>query len=227
MIRPNIHLNCASTADGKLSFADGTRLRISDDWDMRRVHTLRQRYGAILVGAGTIIKDDPKLTVKGDFVQDPIPITKVILDGAGSVSPSSKFLKTPGPSVIFIGGEVDHTWTEEVLRRNEEREGDITIIPLHTKGGLFPLNEAVSRLHHMGIDRLLVEGGPTTLWGFLNKGLWDRFTVYFGPMLVGGRGPGITGGRGTFDPLAIKLENVMKTEEGGVLLDYLPVRIRP
>ncbi len=227
MIRPYVHLNCASTADGKLSFADGTRLRISGEWDMRRVHTLRQRYGAILVGAGTIIKDDPKLTVKGDYVHDPNPITKVILDGAGIVSPSSRFFRTPGPSVIFIGGEVDHMWTEEVLRMNEEMEGDITIIPFHTKDGLFPLDEVVSRLHHMGVDRLLVEGGPSTLWGFLNKGLWDRFTVYFGPMLVGGRGPGITGGMGTFDPLAIKLENIMKTEDGGVLLDYLPMRIRP
>ncbi len=225
MIRPYIHLNCASTADGKLSFADGTRLRISGEWDMRRVHELRQRYGAILVGAGTIIKDDPKLTIKGDHVQDPMPLTKVILDGAGRISPSSQFFKTPGPSIIFIGSEVDPTWTEEVLRRNVGREDDITIIPLPTKEGLFQLDKAASKLYHMGVDRLLVEGGPTTLWGFLNKGLWDRFTVYFGPMLVGGRGPGITGGRGTFDPLEIKLENIMKTEEGGVLMDYIPARI--
>jgi len=224
MARPFIHLNCASTADGKLSFPDGTRLRISDEFDMRRVNRLRQKYGCILIGAGTVLTDDPSLTVKKRYVDGPRPLTKVVLDGKGVVSPSSRFLKSPGRSIIVTGDGSDPYWALEIETMGKFDKRMVEFIKLSTEGEVFSLSDAMNRLYGMGIKGILVEGGSYTLWSFISEGLFDRLSIYYGPMIVGGHGPTPASGIGTLSPIPLSLHTVTKTPFDGMIVEYLPKR---
>ena len=221
MDRPFVHVNCAATADGKIARPDGSRLRISDEWDMKRVHRLRAGYGAIMVGAGTIITDDPKLTVKESYVPDPPALSKVVLDGIGRIPVRSRFLETPGPSYIFTTKGSDPEWRKGIAAGN--RNGEIRIISLDSENSVIPIDRIMSSLSEVGIGSILVEGGSRVIGSVLESGMFDIFTVYVGPMLMGGNGPSISLGSGKLDdPSILKLTNTMVTPGGGILLEYRP-----
>jgi 2,5-diamino-6-(ribosylamino)-4(3H)-pyrimidinone 5'-phosphate reductase len=80
-MRPFIHVNCAMSADGKIAGPDRKQMRISSDEDIARVRELRKGYDSILVGVGTVISDDPHLTVKG-LSYDDNPI-RIVIDPDG------------------------------------------------------------------------------------------------------------------------------------------------
>lgn len=218
MNRPFIHINCASTLDGKISRPDGSRLRISGPWDMERVHRLRAELGAILVGARTIISDDPKLTVKSELVPDPPPITKVVIDGRGRIPVSSRFLRTEGRSILVTSEESDIDWYEFMEKAIEEEGVDLELLKLEGNGTELDLREVMDHLFKMGISGLLVEGGSTIIWDLVRIGLFDRFTIYFGPMMVGGSGPSIMGGIGAMSPIPVRIEKIEDTPDGGFLV---------
>ena len=80
-MRPFIHVNCAMSADGKIAGSDRRQVRISSEEDKQRVKNLRRQYDAILVGVGTVLADDPHLTVKGlSYDENPI---RIVLDPHG------------------------------------------------------------------------------------------------------------------------------------------------
>ncbi len=221
MERPFVHVNCAATLDGKISYPDGSPMRISGEWDMRRVHTLRAKYGSILVGAGTVLADDPKLTVKEEHVPDPPPLMKVVLDGKGRISPGSRFLGTAGRSMVMTTDAVETEWVDAVVGSSEAGEVEVVVLP--GEKGIIPIPVVLHELKMRGVMGILVEGGSAVIWQFLRSGLVDRFTIYIGPMMVGGSGPSIAGGAGfpdsTFD---LSLVCTTRTEDGGLFLDYVP-----
>lgn len=82
-MRPFIHVNCAMSADGKIAGPEHTQIQISSYEDKLRVKKLRDEYDAILIGVGTVISDDPHLTVKGnDYNENPI---RIVLDPHGRI----------------------------------------------------------------------------------------------------------------------------------------------
>jgi riboflavin-specific deaminase-like protein len=221
MNRPFIHINCASTLDGKISKPDGSRLRISSKWDKERVHRLRNELGAILVGAGTIILDDPKLTVKKELVADPKGLDKIVIDGKGRIPVSSRFLRTEGRSIIVTSEECDREWYDGMNAVLEEDGVKLEIIQMKGRGTNLDLNEVLEHIYKIGITKLLVEGGSSIISEFVENELFDRFTVYFGPILIGGSGPTIMGGKGSMSPIQIRCENITKTPEGGFLVEMV------
>ena len=80
MKRPNVIINCAMSADGKIALPNRRQLRISCDEDIKRMYNLRNNADAVLVGIGTILSDDPKLTVKEKYVNNPKQPLRIILD---------------------------------------------------------------------------------------------------------------------------------------------------
>src|SRR5438034_11608500 len=68
-VRPRVIINAAMSVDGKIALPDGKGVRLSNEEDLRRVHRLRAAVDAILVGVGTVLKDDPKLTVKSEYAK--------------------------------------------------------------------------------------------------------------------------------------------------------------
>src|SRR5687768_10687582 len=103
--RPRVLLNCACSLDGKIAAPDGQAMPLSDEADWRRVHLLRASSDAILVGVGTIVKDDPSLKVKEDLA--PVPpnrkLLRVVLDAKGRTPPGARVVDGSAPTLILTG----------------------------------------------------------------------------------------------------------------------------
>src|SRR3970282_1335239 len=115
--RPHVTVNAAMSVDGKIALQDRTGVRISNDEDLRRVHELRASCDAVLVGVGTVLMDDPKLTVKGEHAKGRKPL-RVVLDSNGSSPESSAIFDGSAPTLVATN--VDCTKT---LAKREARAG--------------------------------------------------------------------------------------------------------
>ena len=156
--RPLIHLNFAVDARGRVAAEDGTATDISCARDWQRVHTLRERYSAVGVGAHTWLRDRPRLTVRA-----------ARLGRAPQRQPSR---------VIFAGSHrcpVDVDERPTFVVGTQARQGDEVIIAYRDR----QLQQPLSQLYgECGVESLLVEGGPTLLRSFVAQGTHDRITIF-------------------------------------------------
>ncbi|MDR0887750.1 MAG: dihydrofolate reductase family protein [Candidatus Methanoplasma sp.] len=209
-MRPFIHINCAMSADGKIAGEDRKQVTISSDEDKIRVRNLRKKYDAILIGVGTVIADNPHLTVKElDYDTNPV---RIILDPNGRTPEDALVLDDRAPTVIVTSKKCKEEWDcEEIIR----------------SGDNIDLSEVLEQLaEDIGIESILVEGGGETIASFFREGFVDRYTVFVGGLIIGGKGsPTPVDGEGWIKESGIKL--VLKESEvlgNGVLLTFEPIR---
>ena len=169
-MRPFIHINCAMSADGKIAGSERKQVRISPQEDKDRVKSLRRTYDAILVGVGTIVSDDPHLTVKGRTYEE--NQVRIVIDPKCRIPRDALVLDDRARTVIAVedGNETDIDGAETV-----------------GCGSPFDLNVMMERLSQMEIGSILVEGGGETIASFFRNGLVDRYTVFVGSKIIGGR----------------------------------------
>lgn len=142
-MRPRVTINCAMTADGKLAGRSRRQVRISSEEDLERVKKLRSSSDAILVGVGTILADDPHLTIKGGGREDN-PL-RLVLDSNGRTPSSARVLDGRARTIIVTKEGCERTWSgAEVLRLGKERVDLSLLLP---------------QLFEMGVRDLMVEGG--------------------------------------------------------------------
>ena len=204
-MRPFIHINCAMSADGKIAGSERKQVRISSQEDKDRVKSLRRTYDAILVGVGTIVSDDPHLTVKGRTYEE--NQIRIVIDPAGRIPHDALVLDDRARTLIAVSGDHD-----------EEIPG----AELVKCGTPFDLNILMNRLTQMDIESILVEGGGETIASFFRKGLVDRYTVFIGSKIIGGRtAPTPVDGDGWVieDGFPLKLIGA-ETLGDGVLISY-------
>ncbi|MCE5295788.1 MAG: 2,5-diamino-6-(ribosylamino)-4(3H)-pyrimidinone 5'-phosphate reductase [Euryarchaeota archaeon] len=209
-MRPRVIVNCAMSADGKIASRERKQLRISSEEDMARVKELRLSVDAILVGVGTIIADDPHLTVKGRPKEEQ-PL-RIVLDPNGRTPDDARVLNDWAPTVIVTTIDCRKRWQgANVLRTGEGRIG---------------LRSVMANLEANNIKTLMVEGGGETIWSFFEAGLVDEFRVYIGPMVIGGKdAPTPVDGAGFAGTSPTKLRMIGSERLGeGVLLSYEVVR---
>ncbi len=205
-MRPTVTVNCAMTADGKIAGRSRRQLRISSPEDLDRVKRLRAASDAILVGVGTIMADDPHLTVKG-LPPERNPL-RVVLDPHGRTPDSARVLDDRARTLIVTGEGCPRTWPRgEVLRAGGDR---------------IDLQRVLSELYERGVRSLMVEGGGETIFRFFESGLVDRYMVFVGGLIVGGRGsPTPADGDGLPEERAVRLRLAGCERLGdGVLLTY-------
>jgi len=213
--RPEIIINCAASADGRLALADGRQIRISSEEDIARVHRLRNSVDAILVGIGTVLKDDPKLTVKEKYISGEArrPV-RIVLDSHGRTPPDSLVLNGDAPTIIATDEECTAEFENaEVIRCGRGRV-DISCL--------------MAELYKKGICRLMVEGGSRVIGSFVKESLFDRLNIYYGSILLGGNGPAITSGFSSMserDIIPLELISVERLGSG-VMHTYRPVERR-
>ncbi|MBC7108316.1 MAG: 2,5-diamino-6-(ribosylamino)-4(3H)-pyrimidinone 5'-phosphate reductase [Methanomassiliicoccales archaeon] len=209
-MRPYVIVNCAMTPDGKIAGRERRQVRISSQEDLERVKKLRASCDAILVGIGTVLADDPHLTVK-DLPPEKNPL-RVVLDSNGRTPDHAKVLDRNAPTLIATSEECKKTWKNvEVVRFGK---------------GRVDIEQLLSYLYSKGVRKLLVEGGGEVIWSFFNRGFIDRYCVYIGDFVLGGRdAPTPVEGDGFSDhlPFHLKLISVERLG-GGVLLIYEAVR---
>ena len=171
-MRPFVHVNCAMSADGKLAGDDRTQVRISSDEDKTRVKGLRKQYDSILVGVGTVLADDPHLTLKDrDYDTNPI---RIVIDPHGRTPVNAQVLDDRAPTIMITSEECDITWDcEKIIRAGTADNID--------------LEKAMNELAEMGIENILVEGGGKTIASFFKAHMVDRYTVFVGGLIIGGK----------------------------------------
>ena len=210
-MRPFVHVNCAMSADGKIAGCDRTQVTISSEEDKARAKNLRRKYDAILVGVGTVIADDPHLTLK-DLDYDTNPV-RVVLDPHGRTPDDAKILDERAPTIMVTLEDCDREWDcEETIRAGKDT--------IDLEAVLEELADEV------GIESLLVEGGGRTIASFFRAGLVDRYTVFVGDLVIGGSdAPTPCDGDGWVVPNGIRMDlRDVETLGNGALLTFEPRR---
>ncbi len=187
--RPFVHLKLAMSLDGRISLDRSTSTALSGETARRRVHELRHEYDAILVGANTIVADDPNLTDRSGKARRR-PLVRVVLDARLRLDVASNLARSARdiPTIIFTargnpGGAEDlRGMGVEVIEMND---------------GTRDLGAVLDELRRRDIQSVLVEGGAAVAGSFCDAGLVDKFTFILSPMIIGGpRAPHAIDGQG-------------------------------
>jgi 2,5-diamino-6-(ribosylamino)-4(3H)-pyrimidinone 5'-phosphate reductase len=194
--RPFVFINAAMSADGKIATIERRQTRLSGNLDFDRMDELRASSDAIMVGIGTVISDNPSLTVKSKERKE-----KRRADGLSENPPRivvDSMARIPADSDIFLKGEgkriiaVSKSAPAENVRKLSNL-ADIICIG-EKKVDLVGL---LSELKNMGINRLMVEGGATLNWGLISNGLVDEIYTFVGNIIIGGKtAPTLVDGEG-------------------------------
>jgi len=204
------------SADGKIASPTRKQMRISSEEDIQRMYRLRNEVDAVLVGIGTILADDPKLTVKESYVEHPKHPLRVILDSTCRTPPQALVLNAVSKTLIITAEGHQKTYDG----------AHIEVVECRTdKEGFIDLNCVLDLLYNKGVRKLLVEGGGMIIWNFLKKKVVDDLFIFIGPCIIGGKDtPTVADGDGIGPGEVITLKIIEVTKVGaGVLIHYQPV----
>jgi diaminohydroxyphosphoribosylaminopyrimidine deaminase/5-amino-6-(5-phosphoribosylamino)uracil reductase len=186
---PFIILKVAATLDGKIATQGGESKWISNEASRRFVHRLRDQVDGILVGIGTILKDDPQLTARFKGGRNPY---RIVVDSRLRIPEEAKVIET-SPSLTILATTEQ---APEEKRERLEKKG-VRVLILDSKEGRVDLKSCLSELGEMGMMTLMVEGGSRINGSFLDEGLADKVLLFFSPRLLGDpQATGMFGGRG-------------------------------
>ncbi|MDP6940612.1 MAG: bifunctional diaminohydroxyphosphoribosylaminopyrimidine deaminase/5-amino-6-(5-phosphoribosylamino)uracil reductase RibD [Planctomycetota bacterium] len=182
--RPWTLLKWASSFDGKMATDSGQSQWLSSDQSREEVHQLRALPGAVLVGYGTLLQDNPALTARPSGEPLALQPLRVFLLPKGKVPPSSTAWNVPGPRLwILEEGQAP----QGVLRELQNPEQDQFFFAPKNTSGKLALAPVLQHLREeKGIRRILVEGGSSTHASFLSEGIADSLVRYEAPLLLGG-----------------------------------------
>jgi len=186
--RPYVRCKLAASLDGRTAMASGESKWISSEASRRDVHRLRARSSAILTGIGTVLADDPSLTVRlptaelpGMGQDGPVrqPL-RVVVDSRLRFPIAARMLSLPGRTLIACSdGDPAH-------RARLEAAG-AGVRTLSGSGGWIDLASLLRHLADEEVNEVLVEAGPTLAGAFLGGGLADEVVLYLAPHLMGDR----------------------------------------
>jgi 3,4-dihydroxy 2-butanone 4-phosphate synthase/GTP cyclohydrolase II len=176
--RPLVTLSYAQSLDGSIAARRGSPLRLSGPEAMALTHRLRAAHGAILVGIGTVLADDPRLNVRLVQGRDPQP---VVLDSRLRMPLEAELMRGACPPWIATLAEADPHKRVQL----EQRGARVFHLPPGETGGV-SLAALLERLGEWGIDTLMVEGGASVITAFFRQALVDRLVLTIAPRLVGG-----------------------------------------
>lgn len=190
-----VHLSVCMSLDGHIDTDLGQRLVLSGEEDCRDMHAVRADCDAILVGAGTVRRDQPRLTVRyPDLLATrrerglpDHPVKVVVTRGGEGLDPGSCFFQQGGPVIVLCA--------ESALPALRARLSSVAqVVGLGDEG----VPAILSRLSGLGIQRLMVEGGCQVLTQFLAAGAFHRLRVAVAPFMVGRAGAPRLAGPGPF-----------------------------
>jgi diaminohydroxyphosphoribosylaminopyrimidine deaminase/5-amino-6-(5-phosphoribosylamino)uracil reductase len=177
-----VTLKAAVTLDGKIADLHGESRWITGDAARHEAHRLRREADAIVVGIGTVLRDDPQLTVRltPPWPREPL---RVVLDSTARTPPAARVITagTAARTVVAVGADAPAD------RRRRLAEAGATVVRLPIRDGRVGLPELLADLHAREIRAVLVEGGAEVHGAFLDAGLIDRVAVFVAPRLMGGR----------------------------------------
>ncbi|TPG59569.1 RibD family protein [Roseomonas nepalensis] len=206
----------AQTLDGRIATCGGSSQWIGGRGDILHTHRLRALCHAVVVGAGTVAQDDPRLTTREVPGENPV---RVVLDPVR---------RLPVERRLFRDGEAPTLLACVEDAPGGDRHGEAEVLRLPRAGGGLDLAALLRALAARGLSRIFVEGGGVTVSHFLSAGLLDRLHVTVAPVILGS-------GRSAFIlPEASRIADGLRfawtsypLEGGDILLDIPLARCRP
>lgn len=180
--RPLVTLKVATSLDGRIAIHDGESKWITGETARAWAHRLRACHDAVMVGIGTALADDPRLTCRLPGLAHRSPV-RVVVDSR---------LRLPLSSQVVAGAREPPTWLitrsdGDERRRRAYAERGVEVIAIDADDHL-PMLQVVQELGRRGVTRLLVEGGSHIAAALLRQGLVDRLAWFRAPRLIGGDG---------------------------------------
>jgi 2,5-diamino-6-(ribosylamino)-4(3H)-pyrimidinone 5'-phosphate reductase len=214
-------VNAAMSADGKLSTRKRRQIPISGPTDFERVDELRAESDAVMVGVGTVLADDPSLTVD-DPVRtaireadgEPIQPARVVADSRCRTPPDACVLDDAARTYLLASEAAPEERVDELTEA-----GANVVVAGEDRTDL---GETFRNLEAEGIDQLMVEGGGEVIYSLFKAGLVDELSVYIGSTVFGGRdAPTLADGEGFIEDFPqLSLLGVERIDDG-VLLRWL------
>lgn len=177
--RPHVVAQLGQSLDGRIATPTGHSHYINGPAALAHLHRLRALVDAVVIGVGTAIADDPRLTVRSVAGPDPV---RVVIDPSGRLPPDAKLLARDGVRCYVV--------TREAARVDVDG-AEIIRLPADADGRLRPA-EVLDALRRHGLRTVLVEGGTATVSGFLAAGCLDRLHVMVAPLIIGSGPVGLT-----------------------------------
>ena len=173
---PYVILSAAISIDGKISTRVGDS-KLSSKEDSIRLHKLRSKVDAILIGKNTLLHDDPLLTVRYTKGKNPI---RIILDSKGTIPINSRIIKTSNeiPTIIAV--------SKKISKINLVKLKKLPIEIIIAGENSVNLKLLMKKLSSKKIKTILVEGGGTVNWEFIKNDLFNELIVTLSPFLIGG-----------------------------------------
>jgi diaminohydroxyphosphoribosylaminopyrimidine deaminase/5-amino-6-(5-phosphoribosylamino)uracil reductase len=177
--RPWVHAKWAMTLDGKIATRGGDSRWISNEASRRRVHELRGRMDAILAGIGTVLADNPQLTVRPPGPRTPV---RIVLDSQGRIHEDAILVQTARVTPMILAATERMPQAE---RASLHAHGcEVLILPDHH--GRVSVDALLMELGRRRFTNVLVEGGSGIFGAFLDAKAIDEFHVFIAPRLAGG-----------------------------------------
>ena len=221
---PYVVLKSAMTLDGQTATLSGDSKWISCETSRTLVHQLRDQVDAIMVGSGTILADNPKLTTRlAEGGRDPV---RIVMDGGLRTSPEAQvYTQSSKAQTVLVTSEAH---ADVDLRPYREAGADIILVS--RAAGSLDLIATLKALASRNLHYVLLEGGSLLGGAMLRAGLIDRLMLFVAPKLLGGQGQGLLTGSGVdvmADAFALKHLSARKVDtdillEGEVLNVYRP-----
>jgi len=174
--KPYVILSAATSVDGKIATRTGDS-NLSSKQDKVRLHKLRSKVDAILVGKNTVLLDNPLLTVRYARGKNPI---RIILDSKGTISKKSKILQTSDkiPTIIAV--------SKTISKSNYDKLCKFPVEIITAGKNSVNIKLLLKKLYNKKINTILVEGGGTVNWEFIKHNLFDELIITLSPFLIGG-----------------------------------------
>ncbi len=178
---PFVTIKGAATLDGRIATATGDSKWITSAETRKHARLLRGEHEALMIGVGTALADDPRLT--RPRAEGRPPLLRVVLDSRARLPATSALARGARrhPLLVFCSASAPAA----ALRRLSSAGAEVEVLP-HREGRV-DLRRALEALGRRGVTRLLVEGGGEVHASFLEDGLADRLVLYLAPRLMGGR----------------------------------------
>lgn len=178
---PFVTIKLASSLDGKSATASGESKWITCEESRREVHRLRARHKAMLTGIGTILADNPLLSVRLENEENAQTPIRVIADPLALTPPDAAILGTLNlaPVIVAVTPTADKNRISQLIAKGCQ------IIECPEKNGLLDLNNLLAQLGARGIDSLFVEAGGRLAGSVITDNLADRCVVFMAPLFMG------------------------------------------
>jgi diaminohydroxyphosphoribosylaminopyrimidine deaminase/5-amino-6-(5-phosphoribosylamino)uracil reductase len=206
--QPFIILKVAATLDGKIATRNGDSKWISGEASRHLVHQLRDQVDGVLVGIGTVLKDDPKLTARISKGRDPY---RIVLDSRLRIPEEAKVIGASPSKTIIVSTEIA---PKDKTKKLEKKGAQVLL--LDSKEGKINLKSCLSKLGEIGMMSVMVEGGSQVNGSFLDEALIDKLLLFLSPKMMGDpQALGIFGGKEISTVQEVTTLKEMKTRRVG------------